>query len=75
MKIALAQFNPIVGDIAGNTGRIADFIGRARQAGADLVVFPELSVVGYPPRDLLRKKQFIADSAAAMEKLAGHCRG
>jgi len=75
MKIALAQFNPIVGDIAGNTGRIADFIARARQAGADLVVFPELSVVGYPPRDLLRKKQFIADSAAAVEKLAARCRG
>ena len=55
MKIAAAQFNPIVGDIAGNTARIAETISRAADRGAELVVFGELSVVGYPPRDLLRK--------------------
>ena len=74
MKIALAQLNPVVGDIVGNAARIGDFIDRAAAAGADLVAFPELSVVGYPPRDLLRKEQFVTDSAAAVEELAGRCR-
>ena len=74
MKVALAQVNPLVGDVAGNTAKMADCIDRAADAGADLVVFPELSVVGYPPRDLLRKEQFVADSEAAVETLAGHCK-
>ncbi len=73
MKIALAQLNPIVGDIAGNTAKMADAIDRARRGGAQLVVFSELSVVGYPPRDLLRKEQFVADNLAAVETLAAHC--
>lgn len=75
MRIALAQINPIVGDIAGNTAAIARTIDAARQGGADLVVFGELSVIGYPPRDLLRKKRFIADNVAAVEELAGRCTG
>ncbi len=74
MKIALAQFNPVVGDIAGNRDRMAEYIARAADAGCDLVVFCELSVLGYPPRDLLRKKRFVADSVAAVEFLAGKCR-
>ncbi len=74
MKIAMAQFNPIVGDIVGNTRRMGEFIDRGAEAGADLVVFPELSVVGYPPRDLLRKGQFVSDSVAAVDELAGRCR-
>ena len=73
MKIALAQFNPVVGDIAGNTGRIAETIARAADCGADLVVFGELSVVGYPPRDLLRKERFVTDSVSAVESLAAQC--
>jgi len=73
MKIALAQFNPVVGDISGNTAGMAEYITRAAEAGAELVVFGELSVVGYPPRDLLRKEQFIRDSVAAVESLAGYC--
>lgn len=73
MRIAIAQFNPIVGDIAGNTARMAGFLQRAAAAGAQLVVFGELSVIGYPPRDLLRKEQFIADTAAAVEELATRC--
>ena len=75
MKIALAQLNPIVGDIAGNTARIAEHIGRAAEKGADLVVFAELSILGYPPRDLLRKERFVADSVAAVESLAKKCKG
>jgi NAD+ synthase (glutamine-hydrolysing) len=74
MKLALAQMNPVVGDIAGNTERIAATIDRAEQEGADLVVFAEMSVVGYPPRDLLRKERFLAESAAAVKKLAQRCR-
>ncbi|MFB3892698.1 MAG: NAD+ synthase [Phycisphaerae bacterium] len=75
MKIALAQFDPIVGDIAGNTRKMADCIASAAAQGVDLVVFSELSVVGYPPRDMLRKERFIADNAAAVEELAARCTG
>jgi NAD+ synthetase len=75
VKIALAQFNPIVGDIRGNVARMSEFIDRAKTAGAGLVVFGELSVVGYPPRDLLRKEGFVADSMAGVEELARRCEG
>ncbi len=74
MKIALAQFNPVVGDVAGNAVRSREFIARAAQAGARLVVFSDLSVVGYPPRDLLRKEDLVADSVAAVESLAAECK-
>lgn len=73
MRIALAQFNPVVGDIAGNTAKMASLIDRAAAQSADLVVFAELSVVGYPPRDLLRKEQFITDNLQAVQTLAAHC--
>jgi NAD+ synthetase len=73
MRIALAQIDPLVGDIAGNTARIAGAIDEAAAAGCDLVVFGELSVVGYPPRDLLRKERFVADSVAAVATLAKRC--
>ena len=73
MKIALGQFNPIVGDIAGNCGRMAEFIDSAADSGAELVVFGELSVVGYPPRDLLRKDGFVTENVAAVEALAERC--
>jgi NAD+ synthetase len=73
MRVALAQINPVVGDIAGNCRRIADTIDRAAEDAADLVVFAELSVVGYPPRDLLRKRRFAADCVAAVEELARAC--
>jgi predicted amidohydrolase len=75
MKIALAQMNPIVGDIAGNTAAMAELIDRAKSAGAELVVFSELSIVGYPPRDLLRKDRFVADNLRALDSLAGRCVG
>ena len=73
MKIALAQLNPVVGDIAGNTAKMLRYIDRAAAEGAELVVFAELSVVGYPPRDLLRKDHFVADNLAAVETLAKAC--
>ena len=71
MKIALAQLNLTVGDIDGNARRILDACARAARAGARLVVTPELSLVGYPPRDLLLKPRFIADNLAALKRLAG----
>jgi NAD+ synthase (glutamine-hydrolysing) len=71
VKIALAQINPTVGDFAGNTEKILEFAGRAREMGADLVVFPELAVCGYPPADLLEKAAFIARAEQAVTELAG----
>jgi len=73
MQIALAQFDPIVGDISGNVARMKEMIASAAVGGAQLVVFGELSVVGYPPRDLLRKEKFVADNVAAVESLAAAC--
>jgi len=71
MKIALAQLNPTVGDIEGNRRRILDAYSKAAAMGADLVVTGELSLVGYPPRDLLLKPRFVADNLAAFERLVG----
>ncbi len=75
VKIALAQFNPVVGNICGNVRRMEELILRAKSKGAELVVFSELSVTGYPPKDLLRKSGFVADSTAAVESLGRSCRG
>lgn len=75
MKIALAQINPIVGDIVGNGEKIIDSISRARQAGASLAVFPELSVVGYPPRDLLLRPRFVQANVEAVQRIAESCVG
>jgi NAD+ synthetase len=75
MRIALAQTNPTVGDIPGNVRSIIDFAAQAREQGADVVVFPELAVIGYPPRDLLLKPQFIDDSLAAVRQIAAATRG
>jgi NAD+ synthetase len=70
MKIALAQINTTVGDLAGNEGKIIEAAGRAEGAGVELVVFPELTTTGYPPRDLLLKKDFIAGNLALLDRLA-----
>ena len=75
MKIALAQINPTVGDVAGNSQRIARAIAAARDGGADLAVFSELAITGYPPRDLLARPSFVAASVAAVDALAETCRG
>jgi NAD+ synthase (glutamine-hydrolysing) len=70
MKIALAQINPTVGDIAGNLRLIRAFAARAKKRGADVVVFPELCITGYPPRDLLELRKFIQKNREALEDLA-----
>lgn len=75
MRIALAQVNPVVGDIAGNLALHGRFIERARSAGAGLVVFPELSLIGYPPKDLLLKPQFVDDNLAAVQRVAAAAKG
>jgi NAD+ synthase (glutamine-hydrolysing) len=71
VKIALAQINPTVGDFAGNTKKILDYAARGGDLGADLVVFPELAVCGYPPADLLDKAVFVARAEQAVTELAG----
>ncbi len=75
MRIALAQINPVVGDVVGNSAKIVDWIGRARDAGASLVVFPELCVAGYPPRDLLLKPRFVHANRDAVDQIAAACTG
>jgi NAD+ synthase (glutamine-hydrolysing) len=70
MRIALAQVNPTVGDLAGNARMVVDWIGRARAAGADIVCFPELVLTGYPPEDLVLKPSFVRDNIAQLEWVA-----
>ena len=69
MKVALAQIDTTVGDINGNASRIVQRMDAAREAGADLVVFPELAVFGYPPKDLLRRQDLIHRNVAALEQI------
>ena len=73
MKIAAAQFNPTVGDIQGNCSHIIRKIQQASERGADLVVFGELSLVGYPPKDLLLKPRFVQDNQTALTEIAKEC--
>jgi NAD+ synthase (glutamine-hydrolysing) len=70
MKIALAQINTTVGDIHGNETKILAAYKRGVDAGADLVITPELAVAGYPPRDLLLKKKFVVANIDALQRLA-----
>ena len=71
MKIALAQINTTVGDFPGNVERIVRFARSAQGRGADLVVFPELALCGYPPRDLVEKPEFVSRCERELERLAG----
>src|SRR5215212_7012962 len=74
LRVALAQINPTVGDIRGNAAKISDQIARARDEGAALVVFPELSLTGYPPEDLLLKTSFLDAARTALRELASEAR-
>jgi NAD+ synthase (glutamine-hydrolysing) len=71
VRIALAQIDPTVGDVDGNAAKVAEWIGRAREAGAELAIFPELCVPGYPAEDLYLKRHFVEANRAAVEQLAG----
>jgi len=75
MKIALAQTNPVIADIKGNLAKLVSFIGRARSAGAEIVVFPEMATIGHPPMDLLGNRRLIDENLAALEDLASACAG
>src|SRR5262245_41155650 len=70
LKLALAQLNPTVGDLAGNRRLIEEAAERAKRAGAELVVLPELALTGYPPLDLLERDGFVRDQLAELERLA-----
>ena len=79
VRVALSQLNQTVGDLVGNTARMRQGLERAEAAGADVVVFPELSVTGYPPEDLVLKPQFVRDNMRALAEFAAatagrHCR-
>jgi len=74
MRIALAQMNPTVGDIAGNCRKAIEFLDRAKAQAAQVVVFPELSIIGYPPKDLLLKPQFIDDNLRGLQSIAERVR-
>ena len=76
LRIALAQFDFPVGDVAGNEQRIAKMIAEARdEYGAELVLFPELTLSGYPPEDLLLRPRFLADCEAALQRIAATTQG
>ena len=75
MKIALGQINPTVGDFSGNSAKIIAFAQRARSAGAGLILFPELSICGYPPRDLVERVSFVQHNHEAAEHIAAETRG
>lgn len=73
MRVALAQLNPTVGDIAGNTRRAIETISAAQAAGAGFILLPELVTTGYPPEDLLNKPHFIEANLDALEEIASVC--
>ncbi len=75
MRVALAQIDPTVGDIAGNEAKVLSDLARARAAGAQLALFPELVITGYPPEDLLLKEHFLADARAAVDRIAASVQG
>ena len=75
LRVALAQINPTVGDLTGNAGLIIDWVGRARDQGADLVCFPELAITGYPPEDLVLKPAFVRDNLKQLDLVAKATKG
>jgi NAD+ synthase (glutamine-hydrolysing) len=75
VKIALGQINPTVGDFSGNKNKIIDYSRRAQSAGAGLILFPELSVCGYPPRDLVERPSFVARNRETVEQIAAETCG
>ncbi|MBI4568148.1 MAG: NAD+ synthase, partial [Planctomycetes bacterium] len=75
VKIALAQINPTIGDFDGTVAKVATTTARARALGADLVVFPEQALTGYPARDLLERPTFVDANLRALERVTSSCRG
>ncbi|WP_137939060.1 NAD+ synthase [Chitinivorax sp. B] len=75
MKFAIAQFNPTVGDLAGNAAKIVEYVRKARDLGADLLLTPEFALCGYPPEDLLLRPAFYTDCASQLARLAVEVQG
>jgi NAD+ synthase (glutamine-hydrolysing) len=75
VRIALGQINTLIGDFSGNSAKIIEYAQRARSAGADLILFPELSVCGYPPRDLVERSAFVERNYQATEAIARETEG
>jgi NAD+ synthase (glutamine-hydrolysing) len=75
VRIALGQIDPTVGDLDGNVELMTAWASRASEAGADVIVFPELAITGYPPEDLVLRPAFVEDNLAALERLAGETAG
>jgi len=73
MRVALGQFNAVVGDLTGNAEKMREIWAQALQSDVDLLAFPELAVCGYPPEDLLHKRHFLEDNRLTIEKLAADC--
>ncbi|GAB6072904.1 NAD+ synthase [Venenivibrio stagnispumantis] len=72
LRLALCQINPVVGDIEYNTAKIIEFINKAKEEEADIVIFPELAITGYPPEDLIFKTSFIEKNIKAVKEIAKH---
>lgn len=75
MKIAIAQINPVIADIEGNKNKIISSIKKAESEGSDLVIFPEMSTIGYPPMDLLESGKLVDDNLRSMELIKKLCSG
>jgi NAD+ synthase (glutamine-hydrolysing) len=75
LTVGLSQLNPLVGDLAGNEAKILADYAKAEEAGCDVVVYPELTITGYPPEDLLLKKAFVRDNELAVERIAKVTKG
>src|ERR1051326_3473396 len=70
LRLALGQIDPTVGDLSGNVALMRRFIARAERAGADIAIFPELAITGYPPEDLVLKPAFVAENLRQLKALA-----
>jgi NAD+ synthase (glutamine-hydrolysing) len=75
LRVALAQINTTVGDLQGNADKVVEFAERARELGADVVAFPELTITGYPPEDLLLRQSFVDANRRALDSVAERVRG
>jgi len=75
LRVGLAQINTTVGDLDGNVRKALEYVGRARELGVDIVSFPELTVTGYPPEDLLLRAAFVKDNVEALRGLVEACKG
>ena len=69
LRVAMAQINCVVGDVDGNSRKVIEYINKAKEVGADIIAFPELSVTGYPPEDLLLKDKFVDDNLDGLKKI------